>query len=142
MTDRIKKTAFELVSPERLLLSREVEMVVIPGADGDMGVLARHAPVISTLRPGVIEVYEDRPEVSERIFVAGGFVEVTPSRCTVLAEDAARVGDLRLDAIDALIRNLREDVADAKTEAEKAASQKALATAEARRDAARRYAAG
>ena len=137
-----EKTAFELVSPERLLLSREVEMVVIPGADGDMGVLARHAPVISTLRPGVIEVYEDRPEVSERIFVAGGFVEVTPSRCTVLAEDAARVGDLRLDAIDALIRNLREDVADAKTEAEKAASQKALATAEARRDAARRYAAG
>src|SRR3546814_18203914 len=88
------KVAFELVSPERLLLSEEVDMVVVPGEEGDFGVLVRHAPLISTLRPGVIKVHNGG-SVTEQIFVAGGFAEVTPSRCTVLAEERSeerRVG--------------------------------------------------
>src|SRR3546814_18454611 len=80
------KVAFELVSPERLLLSEEVDMVVVPGEEGDFGVLVRHAPLISTLRPGVIKVHNGG-SVTEQIFVAGGFAEVTPSR------DRQRVGE-------------------------------------------------
>ena len=73
---------FELVSPEKLLLSKAVEMVVVPGMEGDFGVLPRHAPLLSTIRPGIIRVYEGG-QVVEQIFVAGGFVEVTGQRCTV-----------------------------------------------------------
>ena len=79
-----RKFELELVSPERLLLSEPVDMAVIPGSEGDFGVLAGHSLLISTLRPGVIDVYEGN-KVSERIFVSGGFAEVTPERVTVLA---------------------------------------------------------
>jgi F-type H+-transporting ATPase subunit epsilon len=78
---------FELVSPERLILSEAVEMVVVPGTEGNFGVLPGHAPLISTIRPGTIEVYEGR-QVKQRFFVAAGIAEVTPERCTVLAEEA------------------------------------------------------
>ena len=67
---------FDLVSPEKLLLSEDVEMVVVPGAEGDFGVLIGHAPLISSLRPGVINTYTGK-KVEKRIFVAGGFAEVT-----------------------------------------------------------------
>ena len=70
------KVEFELVSPARLLSSQSVDMVVVPGGDGDFGVLPGHAPLLSTVRPGVILVYQGR-EITERIFVAGGFAEVT-----------------------------------------------------------------
>ena len=79
--------SFELVSPEKLLLAEEVDMVVVPGAEGDFGVLVGHAPLISSLRPGVIDTYNGG-KVANRIFVAGGFAEVTGERCTVLAEEA------------------------------------------------------
>ena len=114
------KVEFELVSPERLLLSAQVDMVVVPGAEGDFGVLPRHSPLISTLRPGVIRVFEGR-EVKQRIFVAGGFAEVTPERCTVLAEEAVPVGEIDAAKIDQQIKDLGEDMADAKTDEEKAA---------------------
>jgi len=68
------KVAFELVSPERLVVSMPVDMVVVPGGEGDFGVLPGHAPLIASVRPGVIEIYDGR-EVSDRIFVAGGFAE-------------------------------------------------------------------
>ncbi len=85
--------ALEIVSPEKLLLSRSVEMVVIPALEGDMGVLEGHTPMIVTLRGGTIDLYEgDR--VTDRLFVAGGFAEVTSSRCTVLADEAVPVGEL------------------------------------------------
>ena len=129
------KVEFELVSPERLLLSQQVDMVVVPGAEGDFGVLPRHAPLISTLRPGVIRVFEGR-EVKERIFVAGGFAEVTPERCTVLAEEAQRVGDIDLGKLDQEIKNLGEDLADAKTDEEKAAIAKRITVRQAMRVAA------
>lgn len=100
------KVNFELVSPERLLLSEEVDMVVVPGAEGDFGVLGGHAPVISTVRPGTITVYQGTA-VSTRIFVAGGFAEVTADRCTVLAEEAAPVEDIDRAAVEAQLTELR-----------------------------------
>ena len=83
----------EFVSPEKLLLSRPVEMAVIPAAEGEMGVLPGHAPMIVALRGGVITVTEDG-QVSERLFVAGGFAEVTPARVTILADEATPVAQL------------------------------------------------
>jgi F-type H+-transporting ATPase subunit epsilon len=84
---------FELVSPTRLLVSEPVEMVVVPGEEGDFGALPGHAPFISQVRPGVIDVHGNG-EVVQRIFVAGGFAEVTGERCTVLAEEAIPVEDI------------------------------------------------
>ena len=75
------QVSFELVSPEKLLVSQPVEMVVVPGEEGDFGVLPRHAPMISKVRPGLIQIYQGG-QVQESIFVAGGFAEVTPARCT------------------------------------------------------------
>jgi F-type H+-transporting ATPase subunit epsilon len=129
------KVEFELVSPERLLLSEQVDMVVVPGAEGDFGVLPRHAPLISTLRPGVIRVFEGR-EVKERIFVAGGFAEVTPERCTVLAEEAVPVGDIDAGKVEQELKDLGEDLADAKSDEEKAAIAKRIAVRKAKQAAA------
>jgi F-type H+-transporting ATPase subunit epsilon len=113
MPDRVQ---FELVTPERLLISEAVEMVVVPGTEGNFGVLPGHALLISTIRPGTIEVYEGQ-RVTRRIFVAGGFAEVTPERCTVLADEAAPAGDLNRTAIEAELQvvqgnlpSLREQV--------------------------------
>ncbi len=85
--------ALEIVSPEKLLLSRPVGMVVIPAAEGDMGVLEGHTPMIVMLRGGTISLYEDE-QVTDRLFVAGGFAEVTPERCTVLANEVVPVAEL------------------------------------------------
>lgn len=84
---------FELVSPTRLLVSEPVEMVVVPGEEGDFGALPGHAPFISQVRPGVIDIHGGGA-VTRRIFVAGGFAEVTQERCTVLAEEAVPVEDI------------------------------------------------
>jgi F-type H+-transporting ATPase subunit epsilon len=126
-----EQTQFELVSPERLLFSRAVEMVVVPGTEGDMGVLPDHAPLIATVRPGVIAVFENG-QVSERIFVGGGFVEITGERCTVLAEVAAPIAELDRGRIDATLKNAREDLADAKDEHARAAAERRIALEEAK----------
>lgn len=116
MPDRVQ---FELVTPERLLLSEAVEMVVVPGSEGNFGVLPGHSLLISTIRPGTIEVYEGR-NVTRRIFVAGGFAEVTPERCTVLAEEALPPEALdrasiegELQEVEGNLTSLREQVARA-----------------------------
>src|SRR5215472_16713039 len=116
MADRVQ---FELVTPERLLLSEMVEMVVIPGSEGNFGVLPGHAPLISTIRPGVIEVYAGG-RVQRRLFVVGGIAEVTPERCTVLADaamppDALDRGalELELQTLEGNLPSLRERVARA-----------------------------
>ncbi|MGF1624574.1 MAG: F0F1 ATP synthase subunit epsilon [Alphaproteobacteria bacterium] len=124
------KVEFELVSPERLLLSRDVDMVVVPGTEGNFGVLPRHAPMISTIRPGVIDVYEGKTIV-ERIFVAGGVAEVTPQRCTVLAEQAMPVGEIDRAAVERRLADLREDIRDAKDELARKAYEAEAAIAEA-----------
>jgi len=127
MADRIQ---FELVSPERLLLSQAVEMVVLPGAEGDFGALPEHAPTVAALRPGVISVFENG-QVTERVFVAGGFAEVTPERCTVLAERAVRVAELDRAGAEKAIADARDDLADAKTDAARAAAENEIAVGEA-----------
>ena len=82
---------FELVAPERLIFSGDVEMVVVPGAEGDFGVLPGHSLLLSTLRPGVIEIYENE-KPKDRYVVAEGFAEVTGERCTVLSTEAFEAG--------------------------------------------------
>lgn len=85
--------SLEIVSPEKLLLSRSVDMVVIPASEGDMGVLEGHAPMIVMLRGGTIDLYEG-DKIVERLFVDGGFAEVTPERCTVLANKAIPIAEV------------------------------------------------
>ena len=97
------RVAFELVTPERLLVSEPVEMVVVPGTEGNFGVLPGHAPLISTIRPGMIEIYEGQT-VTRRIFVVSGIAEVTPERCTVLADEAISPDTLDRSAIEADLR--------------------------------------
>ena len=110
------KVAFELVSPERLLVSAEADMVVVPGSEGDFAVLAGHAPMISTLRPGTLEIY--RGDVAEdRYFVAGGFAEVAGDRLVVLAEETIPMEALDRADLEQLINDAEEDVAEAKDDA-------------------------
>lgn len=121
----------ELVSPESLLFSEQVEMVVVPGEEGDFGVLAGHAPVISNIRPGTLAVFEGG-SVAQRYFIGGGFVEVTSARCTILAEGAVAIGDIDRSEVEQEIRNLRDDVAAAASEDERTAVTAALNVAEAK----------
>jgi len=120
-----EKLSFDLVSPERLLLSEQVDLVTVPGADGDMGIMGGHAPVMSTLRPGVIGVEaEGQPE--RRYFVRGGFVEVTPAGLTVLAEHTVPLAELDSAALEREIANAQEDVADAKSDEKRRTAQEKL----------------
>src|ERR1700759_3679954 len=86
--------ALEIVSPEKLLLSRPVDMVVIPASEGDIGVLEGHSPMIVMLRGGTIDLY-DGDKVAERLFVSSGFAEITPERCTVLANQALPLDEVK-----------------------------------------------
>jgi len=113
------KIAFDLVSPERLLLSDAAEMVTVPGMEGYMGVMAGHAPVISTLRPGTISV-QGATEGDIRYFVRGGFTEITGQKITVLAEEAIPLADVNAAILDERIRDAEEDVAAAKSDSDKA----------------------
>ncbi|RWC95430.1 MAG: F0F1 ATP synthase subunit epsilon [Mesorhizobium sp.] len=104
---------FELVSPERLLVSEEVESVVIPGAEGEMTVMALHAPVMTTIKPGVVTV-KTAGGKEERYVVFGGFADIVPSGCTLLAESAVEVGDIDRADLARRIQEAKEDAADAK----------------------------
>ena len=117
---------FELVSPEKLLFSGSVEQVVVPGTEGEFTVLKDHAPTMSTLRPGVVTVSES-PNKSQRLFVRGGFADISAKGLTILAEEAIPVEQLDAVRIELQIKNASEDVADAKTEASKAAAMEKLA---------------
>jgi len=128
------KVAFELVSPAELAVSEDVDMVVFPSRIGDMGVLPGHAPVIAVLRPGTICMFEGKT-VSKRLFVAGGFAEVTGTRCTVLAEEAVSLEDLSLEEVEQEIGDYRDDVAAATEEAEKVEAEQKLEKALAKLDA-------
>ncbi|MDA1132874.1 MAG: ATP synthase F1 subunit epsilon [Proteobacteria bacterium] len=111
------KVQYDLVSPERLLRSGAADMVVVPGADGDFGVLPGHAPVISTIRPGVIEIHEAGAEPL-RIFISGGVCEVSADRCTVLADDVVAVADMDRSDLEQRLKDAEEDLAIAKSDAE------------------------
>ncbi len=146
MADKVK---FELVSPEKLLLSEEVAMVVVPGTEGNFGVLPGHALLISTVRPGIIDVYgQDQRAVTQRLFVSGGFAEVSPERCTVLADEAMPVKDIDRAAVEGEVKTLESEVVGLKDEIAHAsaeekpelaahlqASERRLATAKAKLEA-------
>jgi F-type H+-transporting ATPase subunit epsilon len=116
---------FELVSPARLLFSGDVASVQIPGTEGEMTILPMHAPVLSTLKPGVVIVTKDGG-ATEKMFVRGGFAEVNASGLTVLAETAIPLADLDGAAIAAQIKNAEEDVADAKSDGARAKASETL----------------
>jgi len=119
-----KTAEFELVAPEELLLSELVELVVVPGAEGDFGVLPGHSPFISTLRTGVITVYE-KDEVKKRLFVSGGFAEVTPERCTVLADEAVSIETANRSDVESRVEAGQEEL-DSANEDEKENAAEAL----------------
>lgn len=116
------KLQFDLVSPEARVFSGEVDMVVVPGTEGDFGVLPEHAPFMATIRTGTIEVHSD--SVVTRIFVHGGFAEVTPAGLTILAEETAELA--KLDAAD-----IREKLEAARLRAKDASDELVREQAEA-----------
>jgi F-type H+-transporting ATPase subunit epsilon len=113
MADTFK---FELVSPERLLVSADVEQVLVPGSEGDFTMLPRHAPLLTSLRPGLLEIVFGGAD-RRRYFVRGGFAEVGPSGLTVLAETAIDLVELDRSILDQAVQDAEEDVADAKEDA-------------------------
>lgn len=118
------KLHFDLVSPERQLISTDVDMVTVPGSEGDFGVLAGHAPFMSTVRPGFISV--DNDGTTERLFIRGGFAEVNAGGLTILAEQAVPEAEIDREALDQDIKNTEEDVADAKDADAKAKAEETL----------------
>lgn len=116
---------FELVSPERLLISEDAESVVVPGSEGDFQVMANHAPVLATLKPGLLDVVLPGGK-ERRIFVRGGFAEAGPESLTVLAQQAIDSADLDKKALAQEIQNAEEDVSDAKNAAARDKAQGTL----------------
>jgi F-type H+-transporting ATPase subunit epsilon len=102
---------FDLVSPEKLLFSGEVEQVDLPGSEGDLGVLAGHAPIVTTLRPGILTIFGEGKQMP--VVVNGGFAEVGPTGLTVLADVAVPREDFDAEALAGTIKDIEEDVADA-----------------------------
>lgn len=119
------KISFDLVSPERLLLSEEAGMVTLPGAEGYFGVIAGHAPAIATLKPGVIEV-KGGSQGDARYFVSAGFAEVTAEKLTVLAEETLALDSVDATTLDKHIADAEEDILQAKTEETRAKAVAAL----------------
>ena len=122
----VDKIAFEIVSPERLLVSDVADMVTVPGAEGDFGVLAGHMPLISTLRPGVVDIRGGQVSGDTRLFVLGGFAEANPDKLTVLAEEAIPMAKIDAAALEQRIRNTEEDLVLLKNEADRARAAEQL----------------
>ena len=121
--------AFQLVLPEQSLASEQADMVVVPGGEGDFGVLPGHVPMISTVRPGVIEVHVGG-KVKDRYMVAGGFAEVTGERCTVLAEEAMPFAQVTAAALQERISRAQQSLSAATNDNERAEAEKSLAVAQ------------
>ena len=123
------KVAFELVTPSTLAISEDVDMVVVPGADGDFGVLPGHAPILTTVRPGVINMYTNGA-ITKSLFVEGGFAEANPERCTVLAEGATDVAELSSSDAEARLAAAREAAGSADEDGRAAAEKELRIAAE------------
>ena len=131
------KVIFELVTPTELVLSEDVDMVVVPGAEGNFGVLPGHTPFLTTLRPGLIDIH-DGGSIAQSLFVEGGFAEATPERCTVLAsgirpmsETTAEDAAARLSAASEALSTADDDTRAA-AETERAAAEAMVKAAEMR----------
>ena len=107
--------AFELVSPEKLVLSEQAMQVVVPGTEGYFTVMAHHAPVIAMIKPGVVEVTLESGDL-RRLLVRGGFADVSPNGLTLLSENVSDLADFDIDELDQQIKNTLEDISDAKTD--------------------------
>jgi F-type H+-transporting ATPase subunit epsilon len=114
---------FELVAPERLLLSEAVDQVVVPGSEGYFTVLKGHAPFMSTMRPGVVDVTPAGGGTVQRIFVRGGFADVSNDALTILAEQAIPLAEVDAEMLAREVKDAEEDVADAKDGAAKDAAE-------------------
>lgn len=123
---------FELVSPERKLISGPAKLVVIPGEEGDFGVLPGHSALVATIRAGVVEITMADSDSVQRVFIAGGFADVSPTNCTVLAEEAVNVNDLNQADLEQTIRNLTEDMTMAKDAIERSRVTRKLALTKAK----------
>lgn len=117
---------FELVSPERLLMSEQVESVIIPGTEGEMTIMANHAPLMTTVKPGVVTV-KAASGGEKRFVVFGGFADVLPETCTLLAESAVAIADIDRDDLARRIQEAREDVDDAQTDDDRTKAEQLLA---------------
>jgi F-type H+-transporting ATPase subunit epsilon len=106
---------FELVAPEKLIFAGEVEAVVVPGTEGEFTVLKDHAPVMAMLKPGVVEIDQSAGQKT-KLFVRGGFAEVSPAGLTILAEQAIALEELNAAELDADLKAAEEDIADAPTD--------------------------
>jgi F-type H+-transporting ATPase subunit epsilon len=122
------KLHFALVSPERELFNGDVDHVVVPGSEGEFGVSPNHAPVMSVIKPGALKVFDDGNV--RRIFVNGGFADVTPDGLTVLAEEAVDLADIDPATLEQDLKNAQEDLRDANSDAKRDAAQRAVARLE------------
>lgn len=124
---------FELVSPEQKLLAEDVTLVTIPGEEGDFGVLAGHAPLLSGVRMGVLRVYKNSmDDIPQRIFVAGGFADVGADHCTILADEATDISNLSVAALDTELLDLKAQLERADTPQSRARIQQLMLRAEAK----------
>ncbi len=123
--------AVDLVTPEKLFASTEASLVEVPGEAGDFGVLPGHAPMISTIRPGVVTLHGDGKAARERYLVVGGMAEVTPERCTILAEYMEVVTDISAADANKRLDAARKAANDAITDEEKRTAERELRAAEA-----------
>tara|TARA_Y100000590_G_scaffold224706_1_gene254110 strand:+ start:522 stop:920 length:399 start_codon:yes stop_codon:yes gene_type:complete len=103
------KISFDLVSPEKLIFSDEVGMIIVPGKDGDLGVLPGHSKLVSSLRPGRVMVYGEDKNLLKSFFVSGGFAEVNPEKCILLAESVDEVSALDKNSIEKEIQELESN---------------------------------
>ncbi len=128
-----KTIHFELVSPEQKLVSEQVYMAVMPGDEGNFGVLSGHAALVSSLRNGVVKLYrEENDNNPRRIFIAGGFADVTAENCTVLAEEAIPVKDLNRERLEKELADLNDDLGLAAEKADKERVKAKLAVVKAK----------
>jgi len=123
---------FELVSPEKKLMSEKAWQVTIPGYEGDFGIRAGHSSVVSNIRPGIVEIVTEQGSEPTKIFIAGGFADVTATNCTVLAEEAMMLSDLDQSAIETEVTDLESKLSNAKDDVETIRYTKQLALAKAK----------
>ena len=126
------KFALRVVSVERSLFEGDVEFVIASGADGELGVMARHAPLMTALKPGPLRIQKTMGGPEELLFVGGGFMEVLPERVTVLADTAERADEISIDKAEEARKRAQEKLAGTLSTAEEVEFQQALAMAEAR----------
>ena len=122
MEQNTGKILLEIVTPEASFFEKPVVMATIPATNGEMGVMKDHAPTISSLLEGVVNVYENgrsQSDIAEKIFISGGFVKIIQDRCTILADEAVPVSDLNEKDLKARIKELEKNIKSAETDSEK-----------------------